>query len=286
MSEARCVWPARAVLGEGPLWSGRDCAVYWVDIKGRALHRYSLVDESLRSWKMPDLLGWVIERRDRPGFIAGFRDCFAELTLEPPAIDRIGSLEPDLPHNRLNDAKADIHGRIWAGSMDNRDPGEVTGSLYRIDPNLSWQRVDTGYGVTNGPTFSPDGTILYHADSAKRTIYCFDVALDGALLNKRAWVTLPEESHYPDGMATDVEGCVWVAVWGGGCVRRFRPDGSLDREIPLPPSQVSSCVFAGESLDRMFVTSASIGREHEPLAGSLFEVDPGVSGLPTNQFAA
>ena len=233
---------------------------------------------------MPDLIGWIIERRDRPGFIAGFRDRFVELVLEPRSIRSIGIPEPELPGNRLNDAKADREGRIWAGSMDDRER-EPSGHLYRLDPGFAWQRVHSGYRVANGPTFSPDGRTLYHSDSAERKVYRFDVAADGSLANKRAFVELTESDGFPDGMTTDIEGGVWVALWGGRSVRRFKGNGSFDRAIELPVSQVTSCVFAGARLDRMFITTASVGMEHEPLAGGLFEADPGVIGLPTNTFA-
>lgn len=284
LRDVTCIWPARAILGEGPIWSARDQAVYWVDIKAPAVHRFSLADGSRRSWQMPDSIGWLIERRDHPGFIAGFRRGFAELTLEPLAIDLFCSPESGRPDYRCNDAKADVRGRIWAGTMDDTMQ-TAAGSLYRLDPNRSWQVVDTGYQVTNGPTVSPDGRTLYHTDSMRSTIYVFDIADDGTLTDKRPWVTLPESDGYPDGMTTDAEGGIWVAMWGGGCVRRFLPDGSVDRQINLPVSQVTSCVFAGDALDRLFVTSAAGGAEEEELAGALFEVDPGVRGLPTHSFA-
>jgi D-xylonolactonase len=119
----RCVWPARALLGEGPLWAARENAVYWVDIKGRVLYRLSLADESRKSWPMPERICWVIERRDQAGFVAGFKSGFAFLTLDPLTITPIGNPDADHPGNRLNDAKADENGCIWAGSMDDDEIG-------------------------------------------------------------------------------------------------------------------------------------------------------------------
>jgi D-xylonolactonase len=154
-SNVRCVWPARALLGEGPLWSARDNAVYWVDIKGQFLHRFSLADESKKSWPMPERIGWVIERRDHPGFVAGLKSGFAFLTLDPVKVTPIGNPDAVHPGNRLNDAKADGQGRIWAGSMDD-DEVTATGSLFRLTSDLQWQTLDTGYRITNGPAFSVD----------------------------------------------------------------------------------------------------------------------------------
>ena len=128
---------ASSLLGEGPLWSARDNAVYWVDILGRRLRRYSLADESIAAWDMPEPIGWVIERGNAPGFIAGFASGFAELALDPLTIRPIGDPEPHLPDNRMNDAKADPEGRIWAGTMA-ANCRDVTGSLYRLDPAPVW----------------------------------------------------------------------------------------------------------------------------------------------------
>ncbi|MEO8008782.1 MAG: SMP-30/gluconolactonase/LRE family protein [Betaproteobacteria bacterium] len=285
----RCVWPAGALLGEGPMWSARDNAVYWVDIKGQFLHRLSLVDESKKSWPMPERIGWVVERSDQPGFVAGFKSGFVFLTLDPVSIKPIGNPDGTLPGNRLNDAKADRQGRIWAGSMDDEEVA-ASGSLYRLDADLRWESLDSGYRITNGPAFNADGRRVFHTDSALRRIYVFDLNDDGAISNKRVFLRFEAGQGYPDGMTIDAQDHLWVAHWGGSRVSRFRPDGSFDRAIKLPASQITSCVFAGDKLDRLFVTSAAIGlskeqRAAEPLAGSLFEVDPGCSGLPTRQFA-
>ena len=129
MSETRIIeGSGRSLLGEGPLWSERDNAIYWVDILGKRLHRMSLADDGVASWDMPELIGWVIERRSEPGFIAGFVSGFAELALDPLAIQPIGNPQPDFPGNRMNDAKADTAGRIWAGPMA-ADCHGIEGSL-------------------------------------------------------------------------------------------------------------------------------------------------------------
>jgi sugar lactone lactonase YvrE len=273
-----------AVLGEGPVWRAREGALYFVDIKGPALHRYSLASGATQSWPIPELIGWVIERSASHGFIAGLQSGFAELNLDPFSIAKIADPEPELPGNRMNDAKADRRGRIWAGTMDNAERSE-TGSLYCLDADRSWRRVEAGYFVPNGPAFSPDGDTLYHADSARKTIYRYDLGADGALSGKAVFTVFPDDAGYPDGMTTDCEGCLWVAHWGGARISRFTPGGNVDRVIPMPVSQPTSCAFAGENLDRLFVTSAAIGVDGEELAGGLFEIDPGVRGLPPNGYA-
>jgi D-xylonolactonase len=283
-SAVRSVCTARAVLGDGPLWMARENAVYWVDIKGRALHRLVLGDGSHTMWPMPEMLGWVVERRGRPGFIAGFKSGFARLYLDPLRIEPISAPEPHLPDNRMNDAAVDRAGRIWAGTMDDCER-QPTGCLYRLDPSGHCTTHDTGYVVSNGPTFSPDHGTLYHTETTRRVIYRFALAANGTLGKREEFVAFPAEWGSPDGMATDIEGGIWVAHWGGGRLSRFLPDGGLDRVVELPVTQVTSCCFAGPNLERLFVTTASTGCDDEPLAGCLFEVAPGVRGAPTYAYA-
>ncbi|MBM0107728.1 SMP-30/gluconolactonase/LRE family protein [Steroidobacter sp. S1-65] len=277
----------RDELGEGPLWSARHNAIFWVDILSKFVYRYSLADHSVQSWAMPERIGWVIERSNKPGFIAGLQSGFYELELEPFALRPIVDPEPEFPGNRLNDAKADRHGRIWAGTMD-ADIVETRGSLYCLRPDLSVRRVDEGYKVTNGPTFSLTQDAMYHTDTGLKTIYRFDLSPEGELSNKRVWLKFTDEMGNPDGMTVDSEGFIWIAHWDGARVSRWSPDAKLDREIRLPAPRITSMTFAGPELDRLFVTSAAKGldRDKERYAGALFEVDAGgVRGLPPGSFA-
>ena len=277
--------PVRDQLGEGLLWCARENAVYWVDILAQSLHRLSLVDETVHTWPIPERIGWVVERRDQPGFIAGLQSGFHELTLNPFGCRRIVNPEPQYPNNRLNDAGVDVYGRIWAGTMDS-GASVATGSLYCLDTNFKVTRRDTGYVVTNGPVFSPAGDFLFHNDTARGIVYRFKVTPQGELREKTEFLHFPHEWGLPDGMTVDAEGCLWIAHWGGARVSRFDPDGDLERLIRLPAAQITNVVFAGSDLDRMFVTSAATGREAEALAGVLFEVDVGgrIKGLPPHAF--
>jgi sugar lactone lactonase YvrE len=255
-----------------------------VDIFGQQVHELTLENEWITSWSIPERIGWIVEREGRQDFVAGLKSGFVHLELDPFSIRRIGNPEPDRPQNRMNDAKTDAAGRIWAGSKDDRDQF-ASGALYRLDPDFTWSRQDDGYLVTNGPAFSPDGKTMYHADTGLRTVFAFDIDERGELSRKRVFVKFEEEWGYPDGMATDVDGGLWIAHWGGGRISRFRPDGILERFIWMPASNITSVVFAGSRLDRMFVTSAALGRESEPMAGALFEVEAGVQGHPVRPFA-
>lgn len=274
----------KAILGEGPRWVERENALYWVDIMAPALHRLDLASEMVRTWAFDEPIGWIIEREGRDDFLVGLKSGFARLSLDPFALKPVGDPEPERQHNRLNDAKTDAAGRIWAGSKDDRDE-EASGALYQLDRDLRWARVDDGYQVTNGPTFSADGKVMYHSDSGRRTVYAFDLADDGTVTGKREWLCFEEEWGYPDGMTTDAEGGIWIAHWGGARLSRFFPDARLDRSIAFPAANITSCAFAGPKLDRLFVTSASLGDDDGPHAGALFEVDAGVCGLPARGFA-
>jgi sugar lactone lactonase YvrE len=269
------------LLGEGPMWSDRANAVYWVDILGHRVNRMCLSSDQVASSAMPERIGWVIEREKNPGFIAGFASGFAELNLNPLRISPIADPQPGHPANRMNDAKADRAGRIFAGTK--AEDGQASGALFRLDPDLSFVQVDSGYAIANGPAITPDGALMYHTDSALNRIFRFEIEQDGSLGPRHLFLEFPPEWGSPDGMTIDGDGGIWVAHWGGGRVSRFWPDGTLDRAILLPASQITSCTFAGHDLDRMFITSAADGVDEE-FAGQLFEVDPGVKGLPTMRF--
>lgn len=272
------------ILGEGPVWDSVRGELLWVDIVGRQLRRLDLAYGRIASIALTEPVGWVLPRRNATSFVAGFRSGFHILDVETGERQRIGNPETDRPGNRLNDAKVDPEGRIWAGSKHDLDEG-ATGALYRLDPSMTWRRCDDHYEVANGPTFSPDGRTMYHTDSTLRTIFAFDLHDDGTLSGKRVWRMFDEEWGYPDGMTTDADGCLWIAHWGGGRISRFAADGALMVSVPLPATNITSCAFAGERLDRLFVTSSTLGCEHETFAGALFEMETGCIGLPAGRFA-
>jgi xylono-1,5-lactonase len=268
------------LLGEGLFWSAREGAVYWTDILGRRVHRLGLQNDHVDSWDMPGTIGWVIEREDEPGFMAGLDGGIVALTLNPLSIEPIAG--PDRDGNRMNDAKADNAGRIWAGTMP-MDGATPSGALYRLDQDRTIARVDDGYRIANGPAITPDGRTLFHTDSGLRIIYRFAVDESGELGAREIFISFEDGWGSPDGMTLDAEGGLWVACWGAGCIMRFTSGGKRDRVIALPASQITNCTFAGPELDRMFVTSAAEGVE-EPLGGALFEVDPGCRGVPTHRY--
>ncbi|MGW6448223.1 SMP-30/gluconolactonase/LRE family protein [Lentzea sp. NPDC055074] len=180
---------------------------------------------------------------------------------------------------RVNDAVADPAGRFWVTTTAyDTEPG--AGALHRLG---SAAPVLKGLTIPNGPAFSQDGSLLYLADSARGVVHRFDVDPDGELGSRRVFLHTPH--HTPDGMTTDVAGNVWIAFWGASVVRRYRPDGRLDREVTLPARQPTSVCLGGPDLGRLFVTTAKYGLRRPLLHdGALFAIDVDVPGFPANEF--
>lgn len=274
-----CVWPGRAQLGEGPLWSTELQALLFVDIRGSRLLAHIPAEGTTRDWPLEEACCWLVPHA-QGGFVAGLRSRIVRIRLNtdgPQIVETLAHPLAGQPGQRLNDGKADPSGRLWFGTMDDAEQ-EANGGFYRFD-RRGLGEVDLGYGVPNGPAINADGTTLYHTDSPAGTVYAFDLTAAGQLANKRAHLRFdPDNDGYPDGMTMDAEGGLWVAHWDGGRVSRFLPDGTLDRQILLPASRVTSCAFGGDDLATLYITTASVGRDAEPQAGALFAVRPGVVG--------
>ena len=201
-----------------------------------------------------------------------------------------------LPHGpsvRCNDAKADASGRLYAGTMA-YDAAPEAGALYRVDPGATRAAVVVpAVTISNGLAWSADGRTLWYIDSPLRRIDAFDVdPASGALSGRRTAVDLSAVAGVPDGMTIDADGGLWVAFFGGACVKRFDPaTGACDVTIPIPARDVTSCAFGGPDLADLFVTTARIACDDaelaaRPLSGALFRVRPGVRGLPVDRVAA
>ncbi|HYD95749.1 MAG TPA: SMP-30/gluconolactonase/LRE family protein [Noviherbaspirillum sp.] len=288
MRAPECVWDARARLGEGALWSAREQALYWVDILGHRLHRYSPA-QGRRTWQFDEEVSAVAERAAVDGLIMTRRHGFAGFNPATEEIAQLARIEADIPSNRFNDGKCDRQGRFWAGTMDFACK-EASGSLYRLTPDLQCRQMDSGYVVTNGPAWSADWRTMYHNDSVNGRVYAFDFDLEsGELSNKRLFLQFSPEDGSPDGMTTDADGGLWIAHWGASMVTRHDPQGKILQTIELPCSQVTSCAFGGPDLRTLYITTAADGLspqqlEREPLAGGLFALETDIAGLPANLF--
>jgi xylono-1,5-lactonase len=288
------VWDAQCVLGEGCVWLESEQTLYFVDIKGQAIHAWTPATAQQRSWPTPEKIGWIVPRRSG-GWLAGLQSGVVALTLNAqggndPRIQWLHRLHPADSPLRLNDAKADAQGRLWFGSMHNTDDSQAIGKFYRLDPDNHLSVVDEGYGVTNGPTFSLDGKTLFHTDSAAQKIYAFDVNADGSLSSKRLWLQFKAEDGYPDGMSTDAQGQLWIAHWSAARVTCHDPiNAKVLQTIHFEAPLITNVCFGGAKLQDLYVTSARVSLQPEvlarqPLSGALFTVKSAGQGLAANYF--
>ena len=226
------------------------------------------------------------------GVVAALRDGFAFIDTDTAEVSPICDPEEDKPESRFNDGKCDPAGRFWAGTCSETCDVAGAGSLCCLDADLQTRKALDNLTIANGLAWSPDRKTMYYIDTPTFEVWAFDYDLEtGEIRDRRTAVPVPEDAGFPDGMTIDAEGMLWVAHWGGSRVCRWNPDtGEKLGEVRLPVQNVSSCVFAGESLDTLYITTSRLGLEEEalkdqPLAGGLFCVTPGVPGTPTDAFA-
>ena len=287
--EVELVVDAHAVLGEGPIWNPVTERLVWVDIMRSEVHEFDPITNIDSVIQIGRHVGTVVPRQCG-GLVCAVDDGFVAVD-EDGRVTRLAHVEEDIPTNRMNDGKCDSSGRLWAGTMpyDTVSPG--VGALYRLDPDLSVHTMLRGITVSNGISWSLDDTLMYYIDSPTRHVDVFDFDADlGTISNRRVLIDMTGEIGVPDGMTVDAEGYLWVAIAGGGQVRRYSPDGHRDRVIKFPASLTSACAFGGPHLTDLYVTSISLSLsshdlEKQPHAGGLFRTRPGPRGLPSKAFA-
>jgi sugar lactone lactonase YvrE len=287
--EVTCLADAACLLGEGPVWDERAGRLYWVDIKAPAVHCAEPATGAHRLWAAPELVS-ALALREAGGLVAAMKSGFAFFDPETGGFEPLFDPQPDQPAARLNDGKCDRLGRFWAGGMDDAEEKPL-GDLFRLDPDLGWERIPIGFVVTNGVSWSGDGRSFFLNDSANRRAYVYDFDMAaGRLGERRLFAAFSAGEGHPDGMCVDAEDHVWIAHWDGGRVSRRRPDGSTATVISLPAPRTTSCCFGGPDLDVLYVTSARIGLSgetlaREPLSGAVFAVTGlGVKGRPMHRF--
>jgi sugar lactone lactonase YvrE len=283
----RCHVVGDALLGEGPIWVPSEGSLYWVDIKGQRLFCWTAATGETESWVPPFQIASLAPVAGG-GFIAGTVNGFAFVDPRAGHYDVIVRPPSEPTGNRFNDGKLDRRGRFWAGTMDDAER-QATGSLYRFVPGAEPLLIDSGYRVTNCPAFNLAGTRMYHTDSGRQTIFRFDLDEQGDVTGKQVFAQFEGGHGYPDGMTVDAEDCLWVAFWDGWCLRRFAPTGNQIAEVAMPVARPTSCTFGGADLATLFVTSARVNLSEvklsrQPLAGSIFALEPGVRGVADTPF--
>lgn len=286
----RQIGNTRDQLGESPVWDGHMQRLYWIDSLAGTIHCLDPVSGELRDFHAPAPVGSMVLRRDGGAMLA-LRHGFARYDFELDAVTPIAEIGCDHPMVRLNDGKVDPFGRFVAGTMHHgRAQDEpALGALYRLQDGAV-TLLDTDFGVSNGPCFSPDGAILYVADSARRSIWTYDYRRDGPPANKRLFADTSVLNSGPDGATVDADGYLWSVLVRAGTLARFAPNGRLDRTVELPVKHPTSVAFGGTDLDILYVTSISKSTNlstPEPDAGGLFAIEGlGVRGLPAYTFTA
>ncbi len=282
---------ARAVIGECPVWDDRTGTLCWIDTRPGLVHRFSPADRADRVMEIGQPLG-AVALAAQGGLIVAMEAGFGLIPAGAAGPQRVIEVERDIGGRRVNDGRCDGAGRFWAGSMAwDRTVG--AGTLYRLEAvggALVPSPVLGGITIANGIDWSPDGTLMYYVDSPTQRIDVFDFDVHaGTLANRRGFAAIAQQDGLPDGLVVDADGGVWLALFGGSCVRRYLPSGRVDREVRLPVSGVTSAGFGGRDLTDLYITSASLdlatGRPTLPApAGGIFVCRPGPRGKPANRF--
>jgi sugar lactone lactonase YvrE len=274
-------------LGEGPHWNSLDRKLYWVDITGKAIHRFDPQSEKHEIRVTPSMVGFVVTNGANK-MIAGLQDGIYRLDFE--AGDAEAIVRPHYAHadNRFNDGKCDPRGKLWAGTMNHADHQKPTGALYRLD-GRGLHEQETGIHISNGLGWSPDHKTMYYTDTVRRLIWKYDYNIETATPSNRREFLKFDGKGRPDGMCVDSQGRILTALWPGWSIEIYTPDGKLDGKIDLPVPQVSSCVFGGDGLKTLYITTAKVGLGEQqlkeaPLSGQMFAVQMDVPGQPAAPF--
>jgi sugar lactone lactonase YvrE len=287
--EIRCVVPAGDICGEGAVWHPGQNALYWTDINRFLVHRFDAGNEATHSWIFDEPVTAVNLTTDEELLllVLGSKVCLWSPRTHPRAqtIYRLATA----PEMRFNDARVDPRGSLWVGTMrSNVGPqGEevivdyTDGVLYRLDPDGAVSEWKRQIGISNTVAWSPDRTKFYFGDSTANILYSY-------AYDEQAGVISAESTHFagypqglPDGSAMDADGYLWNARYGGRCLVRIAPDGSVDRVVAVPVLNPTTCTFGGPGLRTLYVTSA---RSADQLSGSVFAMELEVGGLPDGRF--
>jgi L-arabinonolactonase len=290
MTKVRLALDAQNHLGESPLWSAQDQALWWVNCEQPPeLHRWQPETGAHHVWPMPQRIGGFVHKAGG-GLLLALADGVYDFDLEKEALT-LRAPSPLPPHVTLHECRCDRQGRFWVGSFDHHFPadrGAAGGAWFRLDGNALIPVIE-GVSVSNGLAFSPDGRALYCANTPSRSVEAFDLEpATGDLSNRRLFLTITPGDGHIDGATVDAQGGYWLAVVATGTVRRYRPDGSLDQTIALPCSNPTKPAFGGANMETLYVTSTKLVIKTDALGaegnGGLFAVQSGCSGIEDSLF--
>ncbi|MEV5183232.1 SMP-30/gluconolactonase/LRE family protein [Streptomyces werraensis] len=272
---------AEAELGEGATWDPATGRLLWIDILNSRVHTYAPATGRRTVRRSEQHVG-AVKPRAGGGLVLNLRDGVG--LLDPDDTFRWLHREP-VAGRRGNDAAVAPDGSLLAGTM-RYDEAPGGGTLSRVTGDGAVTVLLDDVTVSNGTGWSPDGRLMYYIDTPTRRVDVCDYGEDGTIAGRRPLVEIEEGAGFPDGLTVDADGCVWVALWDGGAVRRYTPSGELDRVIELPVPRVTCCAFGGPGLTDLYVTTARVGlTAPHPLAGSLLVVPGAGKGVPQPAFA-
>jgi sugar lactone lactonase YvrE len=284
----------RNQVGESPVWSVRDQALWWVDIEGKRIHRFDWGTGRERSWPVAERVG-CIALHARGGLLAAMETGIFHLAFGADTTVTATLVAPAAfpgPGMRFNDGRTDREGRFWVTSMvRDMNLASGAGALFRLDAHGLSVPIVSGLVTGNGLGFASGGRRMYLSDShpSVRKVWAFDLDATGNPRGRRLFVDMNAHPGRPDGAAVDAEGCYWTCGNDAGQVHRFSPEGRLLASLAVPAAKPSMCAFGGPALDQMFVTSIKPSTPtagFDPaLAGAVFVANPGVRGLPEVPFA-
>ena len=278
------------MLGEGLRWDARRGELLGVDLLAGRVHRWRVADDGglslVREYRVPGTVGAIAPIRDDEGWLLAAGLGFGHLSPDG-SVRTLAEVTP--AGTRMNDAACDPQGRFWAGTVadDSRTGG---GALYRLDGSGQTELMLGDLTISNGLGWSPDGGTMYLADSGTRVVHAFSFDGErGTISDGRVLVTVAEEVGAPDGLTVDADGDLWVAIYGGGRVHRYSPDGELREALLVPAVETTSCAFAGAGLNRLYVTTATQGwsdeqRRADPAAGLVYRLETDATGRPAEPF--
>jgi L-arabinonolactonase len=278
-------------LGESPIWSVGEQALWWINCEHPAeLHRWDAASGAHRVWPMPQRIGGFVHKAGG-GLLVALADGVYDFDPDTEALT-LRAHNPLPPHVKLHECHCDRQGRFWVGCYDHHFPADreaAGGAWFRLDGDVLTPMIE-GISVANGLAFSPDGRTMYTANTSKRSVEAHDLEpAAGTLSNRRTFLSLPIGEGHIDGATVDSDGGYWLALVSAGKLRRYRPDGSIDRDIALPCSNPTKPAFGGADMRTMFVTSTKMlinpdapGAEAN---GAVFAVEIEFQGVAETPFA-
>lgn len=288
-ASAVSVLDVQALLGECPVWSAGEGALYFTDILAPCIHRFDPASGAHSNLGMPEHIG-CFGLRKGGGFVAAMRTGVFLLDEQGRVTRKVADNPTDPARSRFNDGRVDPWGRFWCSTIwQPRD--DPHGKLCRLNPDLSFRVVADGVLVSNGLAFSPRRDRMYHADTPNHVVYVYPLdPVTGEPGSRATWKHFPRGHRRPDGAAVDSDGCYWSALFDGGRVVRYSPEGEPVAEVPLPVRWPTMVAFGGADLKTLFVTSSRENRSEAelaqyPLSGNLFAVSVDFAGLAEPEFA-